>query len=309
MALAPSIGVVLAFRFLQGMGSAGIANVTVGAIRDRYAGRAVVDALARLALVTGSLPIIAPFLGAHLQELLGWRGLFWVIAAYGAFAAVTLVMGLSESLPRSARLPLHPRALAARISMLVRDRAFVGVALIGGLIVSGVFTLGSSSSLLLQGTFGLSPQTFSLVFAVNALTFVIGTQVSARAMRRVRPVRLLGTALIAATLAGTTVIVAGSLGLAALMTATALFQLCAGLAIPCLQVIWLTRQGAQAGTAGAVLGAVNFGLAGLTSPIVGAIGITSSLPMGAIMSGALALATLVYLTLVRSAGSEVPKVS
>jgi DHA1 family bicyclomycin/chloramphenicol resistance-like MFS transporter len=67
-----------------------------------------------------------------------------------------------------------------------------------------------------------------------------------------------------------------------------------GFGFPCVQVLALDRHGREAGTAASLLGAVNFGLAGLISPVVGFLGITSAVPMGAVMAvtAAVAVASL-----------------
>jgi DHA1 family bicyclomycin/chloramphenicol resistance-like MFS transporter len=61
-----------------------------------------------------------------------------------------------------------------------------------------------------------------------------------------------------------------------------------GFAFPCVSVLGLVHHGAEAGTAASLLGAVNFGLAGLLSPIVGLLGIASAQPMGLVMACAAA---------------------
>jgi DHA1 family bicyclomycin/chloramphenicol resistance-like MFS transporter len=51
-----------------------------------------------------------------------------------------------------------------------------------------------------------------------------------------------------------------------------------------VQVIALNGHGHEAGTAASLLGAVNFGLAGIISPVVGLLGVASAAPMGFVMA-------------------------
>ncbi len=77
----------------------------------------------------------------------------------------------------------------------------------------------------------------------------------------------------------------------AVAAGTFLFLAFAGLSFPSIQVIALAPHGAEAGTAAALLGALNFGFASLAAPLVGAFGTESAIPMGMAMGIALTLAT------------------
>jgi DHA1 family bicyclomycin/chloramphenicol resistance-like MFS transporter len=77
------------------------------------------------------------------------------------------------------------------------------------------------------------------------------------------------------------------------------FILGCGLSFPCIQVIALANHGREAATAASVLGAVNFGLAGLISPIVGYFGVETATPMGAVMAATAVVSILTLWILVR----------
>ncbi len=167
--------------------------------------------------------------GAQLVQLVSWRGLFAVVAGYGllVFAVATFV--LPETLPAERRVPSF-RGLGGRYRSMLSDRTFVGVGLIGGMIVSGVFAYMSSSSFVLQQTYGLSPQGYSITFVVNAICFVVGTQLMAVVLRRVQPALLLRVTLPALAVSGFSVVLVESLGwgVIGIASASAVFMLCAG---------------------------------------------------------------------------------
>jgi DHA1 family bicyclomycin/chloramphenicol resistance-like MFS transporter len=305
IAISPGIEWALSWRFVQGMGAAGGAVIAAAIVRDLFDGHSFVRILARIAVISGLAPVVAPLVGAQFMEVTGWRGLFVFVACYGAAITVVAMLALQETLPVERRLQLRPRILAKRYRQLLTDTPFVGVALIGGLIVSGVFTLVTASSYLLQQTYGLGPQGYSLAFAGNAIAFVVGTQTAARVLRRVSPRTLLSITLPLSTAAGFAIIPASSTGVIGITAATVLFMLGAGLSVPCLQVIGMGRNGHQAGTAAALLGATNFGLAGLTSPLVGAMGVESAIPMGVMMGCTQLIALVLLYSLVRPGLSSV----
>jgi DHA1 family bicyclomycin/chloramphenicol resistance-like MFS transporter len=308
VAAAPNIEWILAFRFLQGVGAAASGVAATAILRDLFSGSAFVRMLARRSAVSGLMPVVAPILGSQLLQVLNWREVFLLVASYGLVVLVLSVVGLQETLPPDRRLPMRPRALMARHRELALNREFVGLALIGSLIVAGVFAMMTASSFLLQGTLALDSGAYAIAFACNAVAFVIGTQSSAALVQRTSPQRVLAVSLPLSSAAGFATMPSGSFGVVAITASTAMFMLGAGLSAPCIQVLALASQGHQAGTAAAALGASNFALAGVTAPIVGALGVTSTIPMGLIMGVGLALAAAAFWGLVRPRRSAIQAV-
>jgi len=64
-------------------------------------------------------------------------------------------------------------------------------------------------------------------------------------------------------------------------------------------VLALANHGGEAATAASVLGAVNFGFAGIISPIVGLFGIHNAIPMGGVMAITASVSLVVMVLLVR----------
>ena len=302
IALAPDITWLVALRVLQGAGAAGGAVVATAMIRDVAAGRQLLRGLARMALFTGIAPVIAPFLGAQLMTLLDWRGLFIVVAGYGLVMLVVALAFLPETLPLARRFDRSDRrAVWNGYRGLFRDRRFVGVALTGGLMVSSVFAYLSTSSFVFQQQYALDAQAYGLISAGNAVAFVVGTQVSALAARRLSPFRILSVVLPALALTGfsLTLIAVLNGSVWVIVAVMLVFMMCAGACGPCLGVLGLSSHADTAGTAAALMGATNFGLAGLASPIVGAIGTGTFTPLGIVMGVAMTGATVLLWTLVR----------
>ena len=75
-ALAPSIGAMLAFRLVQGVGAGTIGVLPRAIIRDLFEGRAARLQLAAVSLVFSVAPLIAPTLGAGILAFGSWRAIF-----------------------------------------------------------------------------------------------------------------------------------------------------------------------------------------------------------------------------------------
>jgi DHA1 family bicyclomycin/chloramphenicol resistance-like MFS transporter len=125
-------------RFLQGIGAAGGGVVAVAIVRDLFDGVAFVKASARLAIVTGLAPVVAPFVGSVLLQVMTWRELFLRRAAYGAVVLITSATLLSDGgALSSSSSPDRSTSQRDRYRALLTDRRFLAAAVISGLIVSG----------------------------------------------------------------------------------------------------------------------------------------------------------------------------
>jgi len=276
VALAPSVPVLIGLRLVQGIGAAGGGVVAMAVVRDLFGGQPLVRMLSRLALVSGLAPILAPVIGSQLLAVLDWRGVFWCLAAFGALVLVAAAVLIHETFPLERRRARGHSTARERYRALFRDRVFVGVLIIGGMTFAGLFTYLSASPFIFQEGFGLNAQQFGLLFAVNSVGLVIGSQTSSRLMRRIAPARIIAVTLPVMLLSGIALIVFGTREAPLLVVAAPFFALvtAAGFTFPVLQVLALAPHGNEAGTAASLLGAANFGVAGIVSPVVGLLGVT-----------------------------------
>ena len=284
-AFAPDVVSLGVFRLLQGVGAAGGGVVAMAMVRDLFGGRPLVRMLSRLALVTTLAPIVAPIIGGQLLQFFDWRDLFLFLAGYGTLMIVLAVVFLGETMPKARAHDAGHATMRDRYRSLFSDRIFIGVAIIGAMQFSGLFAYLSASSFLFQDVYGFSPQQYGLVFGINSVGILIGNQASARLTRVVGPQWILAIATGVQILTSIALIagVALGFGLPGVLVPLFLFIMACGFAFPCIQVLALANHGSEAGTAASLLGAVNFGVAGLTSPIVGLIGISTAAPMGLVM--------------------------
>lgn len=301
VAFAPDIEWVLVFRVLQGAGAAGGGVVAMATVRDLFGGQPLVRMLSRLALVTSLAPILAPVIGSQLLAVLDWRGLFLALAGYGIVVTALAATLIVETLPPERRRVKGHSTARQRYRAVLADRVFVGVALIAGLVFSGLFAYLSSSSFVFQEVYGLDAQQFGILFAINSVGLAVSSQVASRLMRRFAPPKILAISLPLMALAGFGAATAAALDapLGVIVACTFLFLSCAGLSFPCIQVTALAPHGAEAGTAAALLGAINFGLASAAAPIVGLFGTASAIPMGLGMGITISVAIVLLWVVVR----------
>jgi DHA1 family bicyclomycin/chloramphenicol resistance-like MFS transporter len=300
-AVAPEIWSLGFFRVLQGMGAAAGGVVAMAMVRDLFGGRRLVVMLSRLALVSGMAPILAPVIGSQLLLIVDWRGIFWVLAGYGAVVIVVVTLWIRETLPKARRHDSGHSTAAQRYRAVLTDPIFVGVAIIGGMTFSGLFSYLSASSFLFQQVYGFDAQQFGLLFAINSLGVVGGVQLSARLTKWFGPQWIIAVSTVLLLTFASLIILFDQLdfGLWGTLVPLWFFIFSCGLTFPCVQVLALAGHGHEAGTAASLLGAVNFGMAGIISPLVGLLGIGSSTPMASIMAGTAVVSILALWLIVR----------
>ncbi|MEO8688084.1 MAG: Bcr/CflA family multidrug efflux MFS transporter [Solirubrobacteraceae bacterium] len=294
-ALATSAGALIVLRFVQGLAGAGGIVISRAVVRDLHSGARAVRLFSSLMLVTGLAPILAPLAGGQLLALTSWKGIFLSLSILSALIAVIAALGLRETLPPERRIPSGLRRTVQTMGTLLRDRSFLGHALAGGLTFGALFAYISGSPFVLQRIYGLSPQLFSLAFAMNGLGLIAASQVNARVVERVGPTRLLRRALACVVTSALTLLVVVSIGgLSVWALLAPMFVIVSSLAfvLPNATALALADHAAVAGTASALLGVIQFMVGALAAPLVGVAGPDTAVPMGVVMV-VLALAALV----------------
>jgi MFS transporter, DHA1 family, multidrug resistance protein len=305
--VAPSIAVLGALRVLQGVGTAAGAVIALAIVRDLYDGRAAATMLSRLFLVLGAAPVLAPTIGGELLRFTSWRGIFALLAAYGVLMVVVGWIFLAETLPADRRISTGVRGTLRGYRSLFRDGTYVGLVLVAGLTMAGLFSYVSGSAFVYQEEFGLDEQQFGLLFGAGAVWLIGATQLNPVLLRRWSPAQLLVAGTVAGAVGGAALVAFAATGTGGLWTVTATLWLvlfACGLALPNAPALALSRHGEAAGTAAALLGAIQFGVGAVVSPVVGVLG-NDAVAIGTVIVTSLVLA-LVVLAVVRPWRLPVP---
>jgi len=306
--VSPNLAVLGALRVLQGVGTAAGAVIAIAIVRDLYDGRAAATMLSRLFLVLGAAPVLAPTIGGELLRFTSWRGIFAVLAVYGVLMIVVGARGLLETLPPERRQSSGVGGTLRGYRSLFRDRAYVGLVLVAGLTMAGLFSYVSGSAFVYQGEFGLDEQQFGLLFGAGAVWLIAATQLNPLLLRRWSPQQLLVAGTVAGAVAGGALVLLAATstgGLWAVAGSLWVVLFACGLALPNAPALALSRHGEAAGTAAALLGAVQFGVGAVVSPVVGLLG-NDAVAIGAVVVTALALAIAVLVVVVRPWELPVP---
>ncbi|MFE1317955.1 multidrug effflux MFS transporter [Kitasatospora phosalacinea] len=303
-AFAASMPVLVAGRVVQGAAGSAALVIARAVVRDRLEGVAMIRFLATMGLISGLAPIVAPLAGAQLLHVTDWRGTFVVLALLGAVLTAACAVGVHETLPPERRHGGGPGSTVRAIGGLLRDRLFLGYLLTGTFAFGALFAYVGGSSVVLQEVYRITPQTYSLVFAVNSIALLAVTQLNGRFLVQRHSERtLLLAGLGTAALAGAAVVLCTTVwdtGLAGVWPALTLLMGSMGVILPNANGRALTMAPHAAGSASALLGTGTYLCGAVVAPLSSLGGHPSATALGAVVLGCALLALAAYLPLCRT---------
>lgn len=272
-ALASDVHMLILWRAVQGL-SVG-AGMVVGRamIRDLYNTEDAQRLMSMVTLFFGLAPAVAPVIGGWLFSEMGWRSVFWFLAAVGALLVGFGSWRLPETLPESHRQPFHPVALIKGYEEVGIHARFLLLSLVVGFNFNAFFLYIVSAPVFLGEHLHLGPQQYAWLFLPCILGIMFGSQLSGRAAGRQSPAKTVNRAYVFMVVAA-----AGNLAYALILPPALpwavipimIYGIGFAMAMPSVTLITLdlfpTRRGMAASLQGFVSGMVNVLNAGLISP-------------------------------------------
>ncbi|MDD3446554.1 MAG: Bcr/CflA family multidrug efflux MFS transporter [Zavarzinia sp.] len=284
---APSIESLVLLRFVQALGGCAGIVVARAMVRDLFDERDSARVYSMLMLVMGVAPILAPMLGGLLLTIADWRWIFVALAAFGLACLAAVWLVLPDSLPPEKRQRGGIQPVVRAYLHLMADPVFMGFTLASSFAMAGMFAYITGSPFVFITLHGVSPQDYSLLFGLNAAGLIATSQINLRLLRRLTGRRILIVALLAN--AGAAVTLAGvtlwpGTGLIALLVPLFLTIASLGFVTANAMAAAMSRAGAHAGIASALIGVLQFALGALAGGMVGLLEDGTAAPMGLTMA-------------------------
>jgi len=296
--LAPNIGVLIAARLLQGLGGAAGMVISRAVISDLATGKSAARAFSLMMIVGGVAPVVAPLLGGLLTGPIGWRGLLSIVLGLSVVMLIAVLAVIRETHLKEHRDALREERRGSGSALrALRSRTFLGYTAVFGFAFAVMMAYISASPFLYQDMIGFGTVGYGLAFGLNALALMGVSILSAKltATRSVTGVLSLGIVLVlASTVAFALLVVSGA---PVIWLAVPLFTAVGslGLVLGNATALALGAVPSAAGSASAVLGALQFGLAALVSPLVSIGGSDTAAPLAIVMLAAAVVAVVALL--------------
>ncbi|MGI4762474.1 MAG: multidrug effflux MFS transporter [Janthinobacterium lividum] len=293
-----SIEALIVLRFVQAIGSCAAAVASVAMVRDLFPVKDSAKVFALLMLVVGVSPMLAPTVGGYIAAAFGWQAVFVVLGGLGALLVLATARWLPVNYAPDTTLSLKPQSILTNFWAVLREPQFTTYALTGAISFSGLFAYVSGSPLVFMDIFHVDGKVYGWLFAFLSIGLIGASQVNSRLLRYYQSEQIVFVALgcqVLTTLVLLGLTSAGVLGLGGTVALLFLFLCCLGFTNPNTSALSLAPFTRNAGSASALMGAIQMGVGALASVGVSLFNGHSAIPMVAIMAAASLLALVVLL--------------
>ncbi|WP_026695471.1 multidrug effflux MFS transporter [Peribacillus kribbensis] len=297
----PNIYFLIGSRFVQGFAASGGIVLSRAIVRDLYSGKELTKFFSLMVLVGNLGPILAPVAGGAILTFYDWNGVFIALTILGIILTFTVSFKLKETLPPEKRLPSNLPQVLGNFGTLFKDKEFMGYAFTQGFITAGIFAYVSGIPFVYQNVYGVTAQQFSLLFGINGVALIIGSQSVGRLTDIISERTFLKIGIGLANVSGLSLLIALLLKAPLIGVAIPIFFFICSISLigTTSFTLAIQSQGHMAGSASALLGLLPFVMGSLAAPIVGIGGAYTGVPMASVIFGASFLAFLCYFILVR----------
>lgn len=283
---APNIEILVALRFVQAIGGCAAGVASLAMVRDLFPAKESAKILSRLFLFIAVSPLLAPTIGGFVALQFGWEMVFLMLAVIVAAILALIIFLLPESHQPDPDISLKPLPIIYEYLSILRHPRFRTYAFAGAFSFAGLFTYVAGSPIIFMEGFGLSAETYSLIFACMATGFIGGSQVNVQLLKRYTSEQLFYRILTLQIITGIIFIIgsgAGVLGLAGTLVLFFIFLSCSGLTYPNAASLALMPFTKNVGSAAALLGFLQLGIGAVISTGISMSGSKDSFPIIFIM--------------------------
>lgn len=283
-------------RFVQAIGSCAATVASVAMVRDLFPVKDIPKVFSLLMLVLGLSPMLAPTIGGYVTEDYGWHTVFFILMCMGIAILIAAQVGLPNSYKPDTSISLKPKPIISNFLKVLKEPQFFTYAFTGSVSFSGLFTYVAASPIIFMDIYHVDAKTYGWIFAFMSVSFIGSSQLNSVLLKKFSSEQMIFGALITqSVIASVFLILAVSnlLGLYETIAMLFLFLGCLGISNPNTAGLTMAPFAKNAGSASALMGAIQLGLGALASFAVGVFVKNSVAPMVVIMTSTTIIAFIV----------------
>jgi DHA1 family bicyclomycin/chloramphenicol resistance-like MFS transporter len=286
-ALSPSINALIILRLLQALGGCAGLVAARAMVRDIFPVEENAKIFSLLILVIGISPIIAPTIGGYVASAFGWQWIFVMLAVMSAFILAAIYFALPESRPPDLSTSLKPKAIIKNFLLVIKEPQFATYAFTGAIASAGLYAYIAGSPHVFMELFKVSEKQYGWIFASIAIGLIISSQLNSVLLRKFTSEQIIPVALLCQSLTGLALFIGTWYHLLELFSTIFLiliFLCCQGFTFPNSSALSMAPFSRNAGSASALMGAIQLGIGAFMSAIVSFLTNDSALPMAGAMA-------------------------
>ncbi len=293
-----SIEALVVFRFFQALGGCVGSVAPRAIIRDVFPLNENAKIFSLMILILGVSPILAPTIGSYTIAMFGWPSVFIILTVVTGLLLIAVIFWLPESKQPDPTFSLKPKPILLSFYAVLKNSQFYTYAFTGAVASAGLFAYLSGSPFVFMQMYRVTEQQYGWIFALIASGLIASSQLNTYLLRTYKSEQIMTTLLIIQTGIGF-VLFAGSffdvLGLYGTVGLIFLFLSCQGFSFPNSAALSMAPFSKEAGSASALMGAIQMGLGALAAALVGFLNATTALPMTGVMASCTAIGLLILL--------------
>ena len=295
-----SEGQLIAMRFVQGLGGCVAMVAAIAMVRDFFPVGESAKILSLLMLVLGLSPLLAPTLGGFVTAWLGWQWVFIILAVIVALILFLTIAFLPHASDPDTSVSLKPKPIITAYLAVLRNPHFYVYTLSGAFSFAALFVYVAGSPVIFMGVFQTSPQAYGGIFALLSVGFIGSNQLNILLLRKYSSSKIFRTGLVLQLAVSLVFLLAASNNWLGLVDTIIMFFVslgCIGLTYPNASAMALAPFSRNAGTAAALTGFVQIGVAALASACTGFFNAASIVPIIAMLPCTSFIACAVFFVL------------
>ena len=292
------IDIFIGLRFIQAVGSCAATVASIAMVRDLFPVKDIPKVFSMLMLVVGLSPMLAPTIGGYVTADYGWHTVFFILMCMGIVILIASQIVLPNSYLPDTSISLKPKPIINNFLNIIKEPQFYTYAFAGAIAFSGLFTYVAASPILFMDIFKVDAKTYGWIFAFMSLSFISASQLNSLLLKKFTSEQMIFGALISQAFVSVLFLILAInnyLGLYETIAMLFLFLACLGISNPNTAGLTLAPFSRNAGSASALMGAIQLGLGAFASFAVGIFVQNSVLPMVIIMTTSTLLALIILI--------------
>ncbi|MDA0116633.1 MULTISPECIES: Bcr/CflA family multidrug efflux MFS transporter [Vibrio] len=283
-------------RTAQGFAGAAAAVIIQAVVRDMFDREDFARAMSFVTLVITIAPLVAPMIGGHIAVWFGWRAIFWILAAFSVVVIALVLLKIPETLSEENKQPLRFGTTMRNYFRLCKNPVAMGLILSGSFSFAGMFAFLTAGSFVYIDIYGVQPDHFGYLFALNIVAMIIMTTINGRLVKKVGSHAMLRFGLLVQLVAGLGLFAGWVLDLGLWGTVPFVVLFIGTLSTIGSNTMGLLLSGypAMAGTASSLAGTLRFGTGSVIGFVVAILPDGATWPMITVMTACSILSAAFY---------------
>jgi MFS transporter, DHA1 family, multidrug resistance protein len=293
-----TIEMLVVFRFIQAIGGCVALVAAMAMVRDFFPVEQSVKVFSLLILILGLSPLLAPTFGGFITVWLGWKWIFIVLSIIVILIMLVTFFFLPVGYYADPSVSLKAKPMLLTFASVLKEPLFYTYSFAGAFSFASLFIYVAGSAPIFLEIFQLSPQAYGAVFASLSVGFIGGSQLNNVLLKKYNSGQVFRFALLVQVINSLVFLLLAINGMTTLPVTIGMFFImltCIGLINPNANALALSPFTRNIGSASALIGSIQIGIAGIASAAVGLFNSSTLVPIVAM----LAATSLVSITILQ----------